>query len=83
MALVNDIKPGKSWLVSWELGEPAQTDTKILKTDATFSCGETIYNVFFNLFRCTSNNWYLQLDFETTKGNDKLNEQELVKIQLL
>ena len=80
MALVNDIKPGKSWLVSWELGKiPAQTDTKVLKTDATFSCGETIYNVFFNLFRCTSNNWYLQLDFETTKGNNKLNEQELVK----
>jgi BTB/POZ domain len=73
--VINEIKTGKIWFVSWELrGIPTQTNTNALTTYAAFTCGEKVYKVIFNLF-CSSDRWYSQLDFETTKGNDKSNDQ--------
>jgi BTB/POZ domain len=83
MALVvNDIKPGKSWFVSWDMrGIPTQTNANVLKKNEIFICGETLYIVVFTLFCSTSNRWYSKLHFETTKGNDKLNDQVSESIQ--
>ena len=67
--VVNEIKPGKSWSVYWELGDtPALTSNNTLTTNTRFTCGEKVYKVRFTLFGAC-NGWNLNLDFETMKGN--------------
>ena len=73
--VVNETTPGKSWLVFWELGSsPDRTDDYTLTADATFTCGQKVYKVEFVL--SIKKWWDLELKFETTKGNEKVNDQE-------
>ena len=74
--VINELKPGRSWSVYWELrGIPAQTRAKTLLTNATFTCGEKVYKVVFHFSTEKS-----QLNFETTEGNNKLNDQVSSKV---
>ena len=77
--VINELKPGKSWLVCWEVqGELHQTNANTLTTNTTFTCGETIYKVGFNLLCNTSNLWYSQIDFESMKGNNSSNNHRFI-----
>ena len=80
--IVNEIEAGKSWSVYWELrGIPEQSiardrpSLRRLMKNATFTCGQKIYAVGFNVSSNHWNQWTLQLDIVTKKGNDKLNDQ--------
>ena len=77
--VINQTRPGKSWLVYWDLrGIPAQTKADVLTANTTFTCGEKVYKVEFNFnFENDLKEWMLQLNFETTKGNDTFNDQFL------
>ncbi len=71
--VVNETTPGKSWLVFWEVrGTPAKPIVD--GENATFTCGEMVYNVELQLCRVHLKGWILVLDLKTTKGNDKLND---------
>ena len=71
---INETTPGKSWLVFWELrGIPDRTDVDTLTADATFTCGQKVYKVVFNLICNYWDGWDLLLEFKTTEGNDKIN----------
>ena len=75
--VVNEMTPGKSWLVFLELGSsPVRTTTDMFTDDATFTCGEKVYQVEFILSENKYEEWDLELKFETTKGNVKVNDQE-------
>ena len=75
--VVNETTPGKSWLVFWELGSsPVRTHTDMFTDDATFTCGQKVYKVEFVLSKNKWGEWDLELKFETTKGNEKVNDQE-------
>jgi len=75
--VVNETRPGKSWLVYWDLrGIPARTIADTFTANATFTCGEKVYKVEFKLFESLKE-WNLLLDFETTTGNATLNDQVL------
>jgi hypothetical protein len=79
--VINELKPGKSWSVYWEVrGTPATRNAPY--SEATFTCGQKVYKVVFKLFEQNYyqfdkkiNEWNVQLNFETTQGNDKLNYQ--------
>ena len=74
--VINETTPGKRWLVFWELrGVPVRTFVDALTADATFTCGKKVYKVVLKLFDNYLKEWNLQLDIETTKGNDKWNDQ--------
>jgi hypothetical protein len=65
----NEIIPGKSWFVCWELGgELRQTNANTLEANETFACGKEVYKVDFHLI--FSQGWKSQLDFESTKSNN-------------
>ena len=75
--VVNETTPGKSWLVFWELKRsPGRTDDDMFTDDAKFTCGEKVYKVEFILSENKYEEWDLELKFETTKGNVKVNDQE-------
>jgi hypothetical protein len=74
--VINETTPGKSWSVYWDLrGIPARTIADTLTASATFTCGEKVYKVEFNLFENYLKEWNLLLDFLTIKGKHKLNDQ--------
>ncbi len=74
--VVNELKPGNSWLVFWELrGIPVRTFDDTLTANATFTCGKKVYKVVFNLLENDLSKWNLQLNFENKKGNGNLNDQ--------
>jgi hypothetical protein len=65
--VVNELKPGKSWSVYWELGViPEKTSANTLQANATFTCGGKVYKVKFISY---TNGCSLDFDFETAKGN--------------
>ena len=80
--IVDEIEAGKSWLVYWEpIKIPEQSiaiDRPSLRRrmeNATLTCGQKIYVVGLKLSDNYCNQWTLQLDIVTKKGNDKLNDQ--------
>jgi hypothetical protein len=71
--VINKTTPGKGWFLNWKLNL-LSTSRNEVTTNTKFTCGEKVYKVEFTFFY-SSNRWHSQLDFETTKGNDKLNKQ--------
>jgi hypothetical protein len=68
--VVNELKPGKSWSVYWELRDkPKTTNASTHTTNTTFTCGGKVYEVEFNLYASGWSGCSLDLDLETTKGN--------------
>jgi hypothetical protein len=61
--VVNEKTPGKSWLVFWEVKPIVDGE------NATFTCGEMVYNVELQLGRSHLKGWILLLVLKTTKGN--------------